>query len=113
MNSKPGDLVEVKTKSETVRGILVQSPDSGTIVVKLGSGYNIGIKKSNVTGIQVLQPAKAEKPVAKAVAKASSKAVAAGSSNGLPKISILHTGGTIAARVDYKTGGVTGLFSAD
>ncbi|MBI2574444.1 Glu-tRNA(Gln) amidotransferase subunit GatD, partial [Candidatus Woesearchaeota archaeon] len=27
--------------------------------------------------------------------------------------SILHTGGTIAARVDYKTGGVTGLFSAD
>ncbi len=113
MGADPGDLVEVRTGSETVRGILVQSPDSETVVVKLGSGYNVGIKKGNVTGIQAIQSSKAEKPVAKAVAKASSKAVADGSSNGLPKISILHTGGTIAARVDYKTGGVTGLFSAD
>lgn len=120
MNAEPGDLVEVRTKSEAIKGVLVQSPDSETVVVKLDSGYNIGIKRGNVTGIQVLQSLKSEKNGKVASVRAAAevdtveaKNAAAKGSKGLPKISILHTGGTIAARVDYKTGGVTGLFSAD
>lgn len=32
---------------------------------------------------------------------------------GLPKVSILSTGGTIASKVDYRTGAVTSQFSAE
>ena len=105
---KPGDLVEVTAKEETVRGILVPSSefDKETVVIKLDSGYNMGIRNADLVGIKLLQASKMEKEAVKGAVKEHVKAAA----KGLPKISILHTGGTIAARVDYKTGGVTGLF---
>ncbi len=105
---KPGDYVEVTTQDEAIKGILLQSPEleKNVVIVKLGSGYNLGIDRAAVKKISLLpQPQqKKEETAATKKEKATSK---------LPKITILHTGGTIASKVDYRTGGVTASFSAD
>ncbi|MEM4263705.1 MAG: Glu-tRNA(Gln) amidotransferase subunit GatD, partial [Candidatus Woesearchaeota archaeon] len=74
------------------------------IVVKLDTGYNMGIKKEKVKEIKPMgrkkEQAKAEFP------KETQKP-------GLPTITILHTGGTIASKVDYETGGVIARFEPE
>ena len=68
-------------------------------VVKLDSGYNIGVDFSacTVSG----QPA--ETPARKQEVQQKSD---------LPALSIVSTGGTIASRIDYRTGSVTSQFDA-
>ncbi|MCP3684862.1 MAG: Glu-tRNA(Gln) amidotransferase subunit GatD [bacterium] len=104
MSTKPGDRVEVKTKEETVEGILMPTPEmeAGTVIIKLDNGYNIGIDEKNVENISLIEPYKEAKP----------KTEKGEQKKGLPVISILHTGGTIASKVDYKTGGVIAKFSS-
>ena len=68
-------------------------------VVKLGSGYNIGVPPGVCTSVERTVPA-AIKPVD--VKQDSS----------LPNLSIVSTGGTIASRIDYRTGSVTSQFNA-
>ncbi len=104
---KTGDYVEVATSEETVKGILLESPEleKNVAIIKLESGYNIGIDRKKIKKISLLpQPAIKE---AKAAAKKEK------SSGKLPKISILHTGGTIASKVDYRTGGVLSRFTPE
>lgn len=106
---KPGDSVEVTTQEETIKGTLLQTPEleKDVVIIKLPSGYNIGINKSKVKKISLLpqpQTLPHEKAVAATTKKTPSK---------LPKISILHTGGTIASRVDYRTGGVVARFTPE
>ena len=109
-NPKPGDLVEVITSSEILRGTLLQSPEleKDVVIIKLSSGYNIGINKGKIRKISLVQqpPGKEEKPAAAAAKKEDSQ-------KNLPKISILHTGGTIASKVDYRTGGVVARFTPE
>jgi glutamyl-tRNA(Gln) amidotransferase subunit D len=96
-----GDKVKVKTSKEEFIGILMPESINNKVVLKLETGYNIGIDKKKVKSTKVLEKAKVKKEVTKKI-KQNSK---------LPKISILHTGGTIASKVDYKTGGVKAQFS--
>lgn len=108
--AKPGDFVEVVTSEETIKGTLLQSPEleKDVVIIKLGSGYNIGINKSKVkliSSISQQQPQIQEKD---AIPVATKK-----EKSNLPKISILHTGGTIASKVDYKTGAVIASYSAE
>ncbi len=106
MEPKPGDIVEVKTDSQEFRGVLVQSPESeqDTLVLKLESGYNIGISREKIRSIHVVEHFKEKEAKHE-------KAKQAQNLKGLPKITILHTGGTIASKVDYRTGGVVARFS--
>jgi glutamyl-tRNA(Gln) amidotransferase subunit D len=102
MDAKQGDLVEVVCKDEVVKGVLMPSKDD-FVVVKLDSGYNIGIAKRNVSNVKVL--GKPEHEIKKAdTVKINKK---------LPKIAILHTGGTIASKVDYSTGAVIAKFKPE
>ena len=101
-----GDLIELQRGTNVVRGTLVpryQNDDDLHIVVKLKSGYNVGIGVSKVSGIRRL--AGGEKP---AFTSSPPKG-----QQGLPAVSILGTGGTIASRVDYRTGAVHPAISAD
>jgi glutamyl-tRNA(Gln) amidotransferase subunit D len=100
---KPGDKVKVVTKDETIEGVLVPSPEleKDVVIIKLDSGYNIGIEKKKIKEIKLVAVSKEKKEAAAAVRK----------DKKLPTISILHTGGTIASKVDYKTGGVLAKFS--
>jgi len=99
--STPGDKVKLVTKQETVEGILLPSFQEGVILIKLDNGYNVGFPEKEITKMTVLEKAK-EKVASKS--KETTK-------KNLPTISILHTGGTIASKVDYKTGGVFAGFT--
>jgi glutamyl-tRNA(Gln) amidotransferase subunit D len=69
-------------------------------VVKLDSGYNIGIPPSSCTfaGHAEPVPAKQHDVV---------------QDKSLPTLAIVSTGGTIASRIDYRTGSVTSQFNAN
>ena len=98
-----GDRVLVERKGISYEGVLMPSRREDHVVLKLKSGYNIGLraKESEIKLIekgQELKPQQLNKTMPE--------------KPGLPQISILSTGGTIASKVDYRTGAVTSQFSA-
>jgi glutamyl-tRNA(Gln) amidotransferase subunit D len=100
-----GDSVSVKAEGMEVVGELMPRTDVGdadTLVIKLGNGYNVGINKRNIKEIGLVSSAAGNVAAAPASVKSNDK---------LPTISILHTGGTIASKVDYRTGGVVARFT--
>lgn len=80
-------------------GIFITERD-GMAVVKLGSGYNIGVPKESCSLHERPAPVAAKQPE---VAQNKS----------LPTLAIVSTGGTIASRIDYRTGSVTSQFNAN
>ncbi len=78
--------------------------DERHIVIKLASGYNIGVRitpeihvekvREGVKPSFTLPPRPEQKP-------------------GSPKVALVSTGGTIASRVDYRTGAVRAALSAE
>jgi glutamyl-tRNA(Gln) amidotransferase subunit D len=76
--------------------------DDHHIVLKLKSGYNIGLELDKIKKIE-LESA----PVIKKENSQNSQP-----NPKLPKILLLSTGGTIASRIDYRTGAVTPALSA-
>jgi len=101
--AEPGDLVKVKTEKTEEQGVLMPSPDDKAVIIKLDTGYNLGFKKDEVTSLTVIEKAKETAIVAAKVEK----------NKDLPTIAILHTGGTIASKVDYRTGGVVSDFTPE
>ncbi|ATZ61825.2 MAG: Glu-tRNA(Gln) amidotransferase subunit GatD [Methanosarcinales archaeon Met12] len=99
---KAGDRVRIKKDDVTYTGLMMP-PTGEYIVLKLDNGYNVGIKKG--TKITVLK--KGTKIARR------KKASAPPGNRALPKVSILSTGGTIASKVDYRTGAVTSQFSVE
>lgn len=102
---KAGDEIRVTTMEEETKGLLINRPDymrEDTLIVKLDNGYNIGINLRNVKKAELVKKSKnkKEKKVKKNIPKK-------------PFISILHTGGTIASKVDYRTGGVVSRFNPE
>jgi len=110
---EPGDLVEVvSSDGRMLQGILMPHHEfsGGDIVtIKLGSGYNVGMRLRDPDAIRLIMKAETGKPL-KAKIMTSSKA---GGRSALPKISIVSTGGTIASYVDYRTGAVKPAITAD
>lgn len=103
-NAKEGDTVEVETPDEKISGVLMPSTDKSMLILKLSSGYNMALDSKRVKSLkEVKKHEKAAEPKKEAVKFNKS----------LPTISILHTGGTIASAVDYKTGGVISRFSPE
>jgi glutamyl-tRNA(Gln) amidotransferase subunit D len=72
----------------------------GMAVIKLDSGYNIGVSLSE---IRLLKRAEVASPPPVRVIQ----------DENLPQLSIVSTGGTIASRIDYRTGAVTSQFDAE
>ncbi len=104
MKAKPGDKVKIITDEKEITGVLMPNADSEAVVVKLDNGYNIGIDNKKIKEMKVLEKMKKEKEMkAKPVSHDKNKKT----------ISILHTGGTIASKVDYRTGGVVARFEPE
>ncbi|QQG38949.1 MAG: Glu-tRNA(Gln) amidotransferase subunit GatD [Candidatus Woesearchaeota archaeon] len=101
MKPKIGDLVEIETTKGTHKGALLPSHDKNTTVIKLSSGYNLGIENKNIKSTKLLEQKKEIKQ----------KEVKITHKKDLKTVAILHTGGTLASEVDYKTGAVTPRFS--
>ena len=98
-----GDRISVKNPGKIYEGLLMpkSSGDPNTIVIKLANGYNTGIAfDKNI----IIEKKEGEKQIGKKIKIEKLKP-----DPNKPNISILTTGGTIASRVDYKTGGVISL----
>ncbi|MFA7707439.1 MAG: Glu-tRNA(Gln) amidotransferase subunit GatD [Candidatus Pacearchaeota archaeon] len=95
---EPGDEIEVVVSNKRERGLLLESPDNRILLLKLNKGYNIGLKKEDISEIQVLN--KKEKEVVNKEFKLSGKK---------PIIDFYLTGGTISSKLDPETGGVKDL----
>ncbi len=102
-----GDIVKITKNETSYKGILLdraEDPDDKHIVLKLNSGYNVGIDVGDACAELVQKcdiPKLEHNPlnIKKDVNK--------------PDISIISTGGTVASVVDYKTGAVHPAFTAD
>ncbi len=101
--AQPGDKIKLSTKTEIVEGMLVPSPNKEIVILKLSNGYNVGFPKQEIKKMELVEKNKPPSPTTKKV-KLRKK---------LPIIAILHTGGTIASKVDYQTGGVSASFKAE
>lgn len=105
---KEGSFVKVTTSSNIFEGIIMPNPDKEMLFLKLENGYNLGIKKNEIKNIRKIGTAQQSKqPKQKAQMQKLEK------KPGLKTISILHTGGTIASRVDYETGAVISKFTPE
>ncbi len=92
----PGDKVKLQTKTKEWIGTILESYDSEIILLKLDSGYNIGIREGEILNLKILEKSK-ETEKTKLELKQDSK---------LKNIAMIITGGTISSRLDTKTGGV-------
>ncbi len=102
---KVGDSVKI-IEDLTYTGIVMpryEQTDDEHIVLKLKSGYNIGIEIKKIKNIELLSSEKIEPKSSKQVKTDST----------LPKVLLLSTGGTIASKIDYRTGAVTPALSAE
>lgn len=98
-----GSYVEVETKSgDLLKGLIMQSNDSNVLSLKLDSGYNIGLDRKNIKKIKGLKKEKQKVVKQKEEVKFD---------DNLKTITILHTGGTVASRVDYNSGAVSPSFT--
>jgi glutamyl-tRNA(Gln) amidotransferase subunit D len=101
-----GDTVRVIHGKRSYEGILIPRSEYGDeehVVVKLRSGYNVGVRVTQATRIEKVGKGTPPKFEAPPLPKQRSD---------LPKVVILSTGGTIASRVDYRTGAVRPAMTA-
>jgi glutamyl-tRNA(Gln) amidotransferase subunit D len=101
-----GDIIRVTSKGKDYEGILIPRSELGegtAIIIKMKSGYNIGIQVTADVKVEKIgkgaKPAFASPPLPK-------------QNPALPHVVIMSTGGTIASRVDYRTGAVRSAISA-
>ncbi len=94
-----GKRVRVKAKGRIFEGIVMPS-FTDCLVLKLDNGYNVGFKDYEI--LEVVE----EKTISFPTPKLERR-------EGLPSVKIISTGGTIASKVDYRTGAVTSQFTAE
>ncbi|MBI1662037.1 MAG: Glu-tRNA(Gln) amidotransferase subunit GatD [Nitrosopumilus sp.] len=100
-----GDSVKILSDI-TYSGIIMpryEHSDDKHIVLKLKSGYNVGLEIAKIKKIEKIQSSEKIIEVPEKANKI----------EGLPKILLLSTGGTIASKVDYRTGAVTPMLTAE
>jgi glutamyl-tRNA(Gln) amidotransferase subunit D len=129
-NIAVGDTLTIRTSENEFTGILMpryESASKNHIVIKLRSGYNIGIATEKVQSIvKITEPTQdfhdvhstdhanfvdSFKGVGKEH-KINQTIYQNDQSNIRPQIALIGTGGTIASKVDYRTGGVSAVLSA-
>ena len=101
-----GDVVRVTKDKESWEGILIprsESADEDHVVLKMKSGYNVGIHLDSSTLVE---------KVGKGAKPTFTPPPLPEQNPDLPRVAIVSTGGTIASRVDYRTGGVRAALSA-
>ncbi|WP_226010667.1 Glu-tRNA(Gln) amidotransferase subunit GatD [Halomicrobium salinisoli] len=103
-----GDRVRVDRADQTFEGVVLPFSSPETVVVKLDSGYNVGVDRDDAS-VEVLESGAFEVEETED-AEGESKVEF---DEDLPTISLISTGGTIASTVDYRTGAVTAQFDAE
>ncbi len=94
-----GKRVRIRAKGRIFEGIALPS-EEGKIVLKLDSGYNVGFYDYEILEEEEFEVPEFGLPAVR-------------EKEGLKSIKVISTGGTIASKVDYKTGAVTSQFTAE
>jgi glutamyl-tRNA(Gln) amidotransferase subunit D len=105
-----GDRILVKTKKAIFKGILIPRSEIGDdlhIVIKIDDGYNIGLSVDSIEHIEKMIEGSSKEENSKIIQKIKE------SLSNLPKVSIISTGGTIASKIDYRTGAVSPALTAE
>jgi len=110
---KAGDRVSIAKGKEFYEGLIMPRNnlgDKSAIVLKLDSGYNIGVSLQAGTKITKSKSAEPEK-IKEEVEFEMSKERMSGPKfdPNKPPVTLIATGGTIASKVNYQTGGVSAL----
>jgi len=95
----------IKTAKGEYTGIILprsETADPLHIVLKLRSGYNVGILADSVTSVEITGRKEAHYKIPEKEFPYDPKK---------PRVKLLGTGGTIASRLDYRTGAVIPAFS--
>ncbi len=103
-----GDIVEIRTEKGTYKGTIMPKHEFSRdeiIILKLDNGYNIGVSVKDILSLKVL--GKGEK------AGIRREKMEKGAGEGIKKITLFSTGGTIASYVDYRTGAVHPAISSE
>jgi glutamyl-tRNA(Gln) amidotransferase subunit D len=106
VGAEVGDLIRIRKGDQVFEGILIPRSEYGDdkhIVIKLKSGYNIGVRITSDANVE--RVGRGEKPAFVAPPLPEQNPA-------LPKVAIISTGGTIASRVDYRTGAVRPALTA-
>ena len=101
-----GNTVKITSDMITFVGIIMPRYEHGDdkhVVLKLNSGYNIGLEIEKINNVEKIQSPEEIIEKNEKIEK----------TEGLPKILLLSTGGTIASKVDYRTGAVTPVLTAE
>ena len=104
-NLQVGDAIKIHADL-TYSGIIMpryEHSDDLHVVLKLNNGYNVGIDLESVNSIEKIQRSESLVYEEKSTKK----------NTALPKILLLSTGGTIASKIDYRTGAVTPILTAE
>ena len=98
--------VAVKTWSGVVEheGLALPAAGPKLITLKLANGYNVSYPESYVESVEILDEVEISEEEAPAPIE---------QDENLPLVHLIHTGGTIASKVDYATGAVTARFEPD
>jgi len=105
---KVGDRVRVERAGRVYEGVLMPRTELGDpnhLVIKLDSGYNLGIRISK--GVKVSRVERGKIP------KLGLPPLEVKRDPKKPDVTIVGTGGTVACRVDYRTGAVYPAFTAE
>ena len=104
--AEEGDMIKVLTNGKEHVGILMPHhdfSDPDTVVLKLKSGYNIGVRLAEGSKVTVVRKVEKKGRHFKAKEIDPSK----------KNVAVIGTGGTIASYVDYRTGAVHPALSAE
>jgi glutamyl-tRNA(Gln) amidotransferase subunit D len=106
--------VKILLENEHLEGLLIKEDDKH-LALKLSNGYNIGISKNRIKKIEDINSREdlVKEQHSERVHKEIVQHVSKDAVSDLPKVLILHTGGTIASKVDYQTGAVTPKFTPE
>ncbi|MDG6927576.1 MAG: Glu-tRNA(Gln) amidotransferase subunit GatD [Nitrososphaerota archaeon] len=103
---KPGQFVQLEYNGRLLEGLVMPRSlyeDEKHITLKLKNGYNIGLDSGKVRLVKVVEYETPAQPIE----EKSYNEIGNG-----PRVLIMGTGGTIASKVDYRTGAVKPAFSA-
>jgi glutamyl-tRNA(Gln) amidotransferase subunit D len=98
--------VKIETQDGEISGVIMPRYESASdeyLAIKLKSGYNTGVHVGKIKSISKLaakEPEVAPAPIPIPEDKS------------LPRVALISTGGTIASKIDYRTGGVRAALSA-
>lgn len=97
--------VAIKTDTGNFKGIILprsETSDENHIVIKVRSGYNVGIAAKRIEDIKIEGRKEAHYKIPEKAFPFDPKK---------PNVKLLGTGGTIASRLDYRTGAVIPAFT--